>query len=84
MDKIFFSAVGLQDGKATTFHEEHAEFLRKVLPMAKQRFLLIDSTKLGKAGLFEICRQQDAGTILSDKKIPCESPTARKKKKAQG
>jgi len=70
IDKIFFSAVGLQDGKATTFHEEHAEFLRRILPLATQRFLLIDSSKFGKAGLFEICRQQDAGTILSDKKVP--------------
>jgi len=84
IDKIFFSAVGLQDGKATTFHEEHALFLRRVLPLAKQRFLLLDSSKFGKAGLFEICRQQDAGTILSDKKVPGASPEAKKGKKAKG
>ncbi len=83
IDKVFFSAVGLQEGIATTFHEEHALFLRKVLPMATQRFLLIDSTKFGKAGLFEICRQQDAGAILSDKKVPGSSPAAKTGKKAQ-
>ncbi|MDD3952604.1 MAG: DeoR/GlpR family DNA-binding transcription regulator [Lentisphaeria bacterium] len=77
IDKIFFSAVGLQEGKATTFHEEHALFLRRVLPLAEQRFLLLDSSKFDKAGLFEICRQQDAGTILSDKKVPGVSPSAK-------
>ena len=70
IDKVFFSAAGLQDGKVTTFHEEQAEFLRRILSLATQRFLLIDSSKFGKAGLFEICRQQDAGTIISDKKVP--------------
>ena len=68
LDKVFFSAVGLHDGRATTFHEEHAEFLRQVLPLAKEHFLLLDSTKIGQSGLFEICREEEAGTLISDKK----------------
>lgn len=70
IDKIFFSAVGINAGKATTFHEEHAEFLRRVLTMAEQSFLLLDSTKFGKSGIFAICQLDAVGTILSDKKVP--------------
>ena len=67
INKAFFSAVGLREGIVSTFHEAHAEFLKEVLQLAEGKYLLIDSTKFGKAGIFEICSRAEIGHVLSDK-----------------
>ncbi|MDD5598893.1 MAG: hypothetical protein PHV82_13175, partial [Victivallaceae bacterium] len=69
IDKAFFSAVGATETGATTFHETHAEFLKEVLALAEENYLLVDSTKFGKAGIFAICPLQEIDHVLSDPEI---------------
>ncbi|NLZ59465.1 MAG: DeoR/GlpR transcriptional regulator [Lentisphaerae bacterium] len=74
IDRAFFSAVGFKDDVASTFNEEHAAFLRLLLKRAGKSHLLLDSSKLGKAGLYEICRREELGSIICD----AEPPKAKK------
>ncbi|MFA6713878.1 MAG: DeoR/GlpR family DNA-binding transcription regulator [Victivallaceae bacterium] len=68
INKAFFSAVGLTEAGASTFHEAHAEFLKEVLALAEDNYLLIDSTKSGKSGIFAICPLKKIDHVLSDRK----------------
>ncbi len=68
INKAFFSAVGIAGEVISTFHEANAEFLKEALKLSEEGFLLIDSSKLGKAGIFQVCKSEDINYIISDKK----------------
>ncbi|OGV36299.1 MAG: hypothetical protein A2020_07820 [Lentisphaerae bacterium GWF2_45_14] len=70
IDKAFFSAVGITKNGISTFHENHAEFLKEVLGIADTNYLLIDSTKFDKSGIFPICSRQKIDFIMSDIQVP--------------
>ncbi|MDD5599940.1 MAG: DeoR/GlpR family DNA-binding transcription regulator [Victivallaceae bacterium] len=67
INKAFFSAAGCAEDKVSTFHEAHAEFLQEVLALAEKNYLLIDSTKIGKSGIFKICNIDKFDAVISDK-----------------
>ena len=67
VDKAFISAVGVTGDGFSTFHEDHAEFLKAVIATARETYLLADSTKFGKEGLFRIGRLSDVSAVISDK-----------------
>ena len=52
--KAFISAFGIDDKNVTTNHERQAELLRHVLASADKRYLIADSTKFGRRGLYRI------------------------------
>ena len=52
--KAFVSAFGIDDKNVTTNNERQAELLRNVLSSADKRFLIVDSTKFGRRGLYRI------------------------------
>lgn len=70
VDRAFVSAVGASSDGVFTYHEDHAEFLRQALSMAKSKHLLIDRSKFGKAGLFKFADLRDFDAAVSDAPLP--------------
>ncbi len=68
INKAFFSAVGITESGISTFHETNAEFLKEALKLADKKYLLIDSSKFGKAGIFKICEMEEIDCVISDEK----------------
>jgi len=66
INKAFFSAVGIVDERVSTFHEAHAAFLQEVIALAEENILLLDSAKIGKSGIFQICKAKKIDCIISD------------------
>ena len=64
--KLFFSGVGLSSAGASTYYEPHAEFLQTVLRMASENYLLMDSSKFSRSGLYHICALPEIGCLISD------------------
>ena len=50
----------------TTNHEYHASLLMKVLEIARQKYLLVDKTKLNRNGLFKVIPVKAFDEILTD------------------
>lgn len=72
--KAFVSAFGISGGGVTTYHEDHAEFLRQTLRRTERKYLLLDSTKFGRSGLFRIAGREDFDTVISDQPLPPYTP----------
>jgi DeoR/GlpR family transcriptional regulator of sugar metabolism len=68
IDKAFVSAVGAAAEGVTTYHENHAEFLEKVMKSSSRKYLLLDSTKFGRTGLFKFADLQDFDAVFCDSK----------------
>ncbi len=68
--KAFYSGVGLNRDGLSTYHEDHADFLRQVLDMAPFNCLLLDSSKLDRAGLFPICPLDRIQRVISEQTLP--------------
>ena len=68
IDKAFLSAVGAAAEGVTTYHEEHAEFLEKAMAQSGRKYLLIDSTKFERTGLFKFSDLKDFDIVFSDSK----------------
>ena len=66
INKAFISAVGITKDGISTFHENHAGFLKEVFDIAAAAYLLIDSTKFDKSGIFGICPLSRIDHIISD------------------
>ena len=65
--KCFVSAFGLDADAATTNHERHSELIRKVLEIARHRYLLLDRTKLSRTGLYRLSARGAFDQILTDR-----------------
>jgi len=66
INKAFVSAAGITTNGLFTHHENHAEFLKVAIEMAKETHALIDSSKFNKNALFAICTLADLGSLISD------------------
>jgi DeoR/GlpR family transcriptional regulator of sugar metabolism len=66
VDKAFVSAFGLDGDAATTNHERQAELLWKVLAASKKRYLVVDSTKIGRKGLYRIAIRTAFDEIVTE------------------
>lgn len=64
--KAFVSAFGLDDDSATTNHERQAELLRKVIAASAKNYLVVDSTKNGRRGLYRIAGRSAFDAIVTD------------------
>lgn len=67
ISKAFISAFGVGDNNVTTNHEYHAGLLMKVMGLAEHKYLLADSTKFNRSGLFKIAPCRAFDEILSDR-----------------
>lgn len=72
LTKAFYSGVGLDRSGLSTYHEDHAEFLRQVLDQAAENCLLLDSSKFNRTGLFMICGRERIGRLISEQAPPPE------------
>jgi DeoR/GlpR family transcriptional regulator of sugar metabolism len=70
IDKAFISGVGMTAEGVFTYHEDHAEFLKEVLNVSREHYLLLDSTKFNRTGLFHICSISMINHLYSDEKPP--------------
>ncbi len=66
ISKAFVSAVGATPDSVSTYHEEHAEFLENALKLAEKKYLLMDSSKFGKSGLFSFAAPQKFDCLFCD------------------
>lgn len=66
IDKAYISGVGITTEGLFTYHENHAEFLKEVLGSSRERYLLLDSTKFDREGLFKICPLSFIDRLYSD------------------
>ncbi len=64
--KAFLSAVGATEEGVTTYHEDHAEFLEKTIALSARKYLLLDSTKFDRTGLFKFAGLQNFDAVFSD------------------
>lgn len=66
ISKAFVSAFGVDADRVTTNHEYHAGLLMKVLEIARQKYLLIDQSKLNRSGLFKVSSGRAFDEIVTD------------------
>ena len=66
LTKAFVSCFGLDESNATTNNERQAELLRKVLDNADKRYLVVDSEKFGRKGLYRISARGGFDMIVSN------------------
>jgi DeoR/GlpR family transcriptional regulator of sugar metabolism len=72
LNKAFISAFGITVQGISTYHEEHAHFLKHVLQVADKAYLLIDSGKFGRSGIFPIVDLSKLDAVISEQEIPDE------------
>jgi len=63
--KAFVSAFGVDSKGITTNHERQAELLRRVLDAANKRYLLADSSKFNRTGLYRLAARGSFDDIFS-------------------
>lgn len=66
INRAFLSALGVSGDGIYSRHENHSYFLRRVLEIADEGYLLLSSDKFGKSGLFEIAPVNKITKLLSD------------------
>nr|WP_304220028.1 DeoR/GlpR family DNA-binding transcription regulator [Fredinandcohnia onubensis] len=70
VDKLFLGAMGLHEKRGLVYYEvEEALIRKKMIEIAKQVYVVIDSSKFGKDGLFSIGSFSNLHTIITDDKI---------------
>lgn len=70
LDKTFISGVGLTENGVFSRHENHTFLLKRILELSHRNFLLIGSSKFGRAGLFSIAPLSSFDKIISDRELP--------------
>ncbi len=70
LDKSFISGIGLTENGVFSRHENHTFLLQRILELSRKNFLLIGSSKFGRAGLFSIAPLSSFDKIISDKELP--------------
>jgi len=64
--KAFISAFGISSSGVSTNHENHATLLGKVLRIAEQKYLLADSSKFERNGLFRFAQKIHFDEIITE------------------
>ena len=68
LTKAFVSAFGVDDKNVTTNHERQAELLKKLLDAADKRYLVADSSKFDRTGLYRLSARGAFDAIFSPKR----------------
>ncbi|MDR0932245.1 MAG: DeoR/GlpR family DNA-binding transcription regulator [Victivallales bacterium] len=68
--KAFISALGATQEGFFSRHENHSYFLRRVLEIADDSYLLLTSDKFGKSGLFDIGKMSCLSGVIAESEMP--------------
>lgn len=68
--KAFLSALGAAPASFFSRHENHSYFLRRVLEIADDSYLLLTADKFGKSGLFDIGPLSALSGLITDAEPP--------------
>lgn len=63
--KAYLSAFGIDEKNVTTNHERQAALIRSIMQMADKSYLIADSSKLGRTGLYRIAPRGAFAEIFS-------------------
>lgn len=70
-DIMFFSCKGLTDeGYLTDTFKEENDVRREMMKYAKKRIALIDSSKVGKKYLYNLCHISEVDEVICEEKLP--------------
>jgi len=70
LDKSFISGIGLTENGVFSRHENHTFLLQRILELSRKNYLLMGSSKFGRAGLFSIAPLSMFDKIISDRELP--------------
>ncbi len=70
IDKSFISGVGITEAGVFSRHENHTFFLHRMLELSRTNYLLLNSAKFGKSGLFSIAPLNLFDKVISEQKLP--------------
>jgi len=65
-DALFFSCGGFANNTVTDYSQSEACLRRTLMEQSKERYLMCDSSKLGKTYPYIICRRDDLTQIITD------------------
>lgn len=68
--RAFISAAGMTRDGFFTYHENHADFLRHVLHMSETTIAMLDGSKFGRTGIFNICPLSQIDRLMTDQAPP--------------
>lgn len=68
--KAFVSAFGIDEKNVTTNHERQAELLKHVLDAADRRYLVADSSKFNRTGLYRLSARGAFDAIFTSREDP--------------
>ncbi len=70
-DILFFSCKGFsEDGYLTDVDKEENDVRKEMMKYAKKKVALIDSTKIGKKYLYNICHASEIDEIICEEELP--------------
>ncbi|RLQ96493.1 DeoR/GlpR family DNA-binding transcription regulator [Falsibacillus albus] len=69
-DKVFLSCGGLTPLDVSDYDLEESIISEAVIKQAKQKFLLVDSSKLGHLSFYRICHLNDLDYVICDEPMP--------------
>ncbi len=69
-DKAFVSSLGITKDGISSRHENHSYFLKRVLEIAAQSYLLLTADKFGKSGLFDIAPPKALAGVVANAPLP--------------
>ncbi|MCM3711696.1 DeoR/GlpR family DNA-binding transcription regulator [Sporosarcina luteola] len=70
VDKLFLGAMGIHEKRGLVYYEVEETLIRKkMIEIAKKVYVVIDSSKFGRDGLFSIGSFSSINTIITDDKI---------------
>lgn len=70
-DIVFFSCRGInEEGYLTDTDKDEVDVRRAMLKRARKKIALVDSTKIGKSYLYNICHVSEVNDIISEKELP--------------
>ena len=78
LDKSFISGIGLTRNGVFSRHENHTFLLHRILEQSNRNYLLMGSSKFGRAGLFSIAPLSSFSKIISDRELPAYAGHSKK------
>ena len=70
-DILFFSTMGLsEDGYFTDSNKEENDITKEMMKYATKKIALIDSSKIGKKFLYNLCHVSEVDAVLCEEELP--------------
>ena len=70
-DILFFSSMGLsEDGYFTDSNKEENDITKEMMKYATKKVALIDSSKIGKKYVYNLCHLTDVDEVICEEELP--------------